>query len=249
VQEERRRLAREIHDTLAQSLAAIVLQLEASVGASARSGRCGWPARRWQKPGARCSTWRRATSTAPRSHRRSGRRPVLDRGAGRRCDLVVTGEQVALHPEVEATVLRVAQESLSNVARHADASRVGVTLSYDGDHVMLDVRDDGRGFDARPDRPRLLRAPQHATARRAPRRSAGRRVAPRLGLCRVPVPARPGPGGGVRKIRIVVADDHPIVRDGLRSMLSAVADFEVVGEAASGPRRSCASATPIPTWW
>jgi DNA-binding NarL/FixJ family response regulator len=39
----------------------------------------------------------------------------------------------------------------------------------------------------------------------------------------------------VRKIRIVVADDHPIVRDGLRSMLSAVDDFEVVGEAASGP--------------
>jgi DNA-binding NarL/FixJ family response regulator len=39
----------------------------------------------------------------------------------------------------------------------------------------------------------------------------------------------------VRRIRIVVADDHPIVRDGLRTMLSAVPDFEVVGEAASGP--------------
>ena len=36
-------------------------------------------------------------------------------------------------------------------------------------------------------------------------------------------------------IRILVVDDHPIVRDGLRSMLSAVIDFEVVGEAASGP--------------
>ncbi|WP_206422678.1 response regulator [Nocardioides pantholopis] len=36
-------------------------------------------------------------------------------------------------------------------------------------------------------------------------------------------------------IRIVVADDHPVVRDGIRSMLGAVADFEVVGEAASGP--------------
>jgi DNA-binding NarL/FixJ family response regulator len=39
----------------------------------------------------------------------------------------------------------------------------------------------------------------------------------------------------VRTIRIVIADDHPIVRDGLRSLLSAVSDFEVVGEAASGP--------------
>jgi DNA-binding NarL/FixJ family response regulator len=36
-------------------------------------------------------------------------------------------------------------------------------------------------------------------------------------------------------IRLVVADDHPVVRDGVRSMLAAVADFEVVGEAASGP--------------
>ncbi|TYP89027.1 response regulator [Blastococcus xanthinilyticus] len=36
-------------------------------------------------------------------------------------------------------------------------------------------------------------------------------------------------------IRIVVADDHPVVRDGLRSMLAGVPDFEVVGEAASGP--------------
>jgi DNA-binding NarL/FixJ family response regulator len=36
-------------------------------------------------------------------------------------------------------------------------------------------------------------------------------------------------------IRIVVVDDHPVVRDGVRSMLAAVPDFEVVGEAASGP--------------
>lgn len=36
-------------------------------------------------------------------------------------------------------------------------------------------------------------------------------------------------------IRIVVVDDHPVVRDGVRSMLTSVPDFEVVGEAASGP--------------
>jgi len=40
------------------------------------------------------------------------------------------------------------QESLTNVAKHAEASRVGVTLSYAGAEVLLDVRDDGRGFAA-----------------------------------------------------------------------------------------------------
>jgi signal transduction histidine kinase len=42
-------------------------------------------------------------------------------------------------------LFRVTQESLTNVAKHADASRVGLTLSYLDDVVLLDIRDDGRG--------------------------------------------------------------------------------------------------------
>jgi signal transduction histidine kinase len=44
-------------------------------------------------------------------------------------------------------LVRTTQEALANVAKHAQASRVGVTLSYVGDVVMLDVRDDGIGFE------------------------------------------------------------------------------------------------------
>ncbi len=44
------------------------------------------------------------------------------------------------------TLLRVAQEALANVAKHAGASRAAVTLSYMEDVVTLDVRDDGAGF-------------------------------------------------------------------------------------------------------
>jgi signal transduction histidine kinase len=52
-----------------------------------------------------------------------------------------------MHPEVEVALLRLAQEALANVAKHAAASRVGLTLSYMEDVVTLDVRDDGVGFD------------------------------------------------------------------------------------------------------
>ena len=48
---------------------------------------------------------------------------------------------------IEFGLLRAAQEALANVARHAQASRVGLTLSYMENEVALDVRDDGVGFD------------------------------------------------------------------------------------------------------
>ena len=61
-------------------------------------------------------------------------------------EVTTTGTPLGLHPEVEVTLLRVAQEALANVAKHASASRVGITLSYMDDIVTLDVRDDGVGF-------------------------------------------------------------------------------------------------------
>jgi signal transduction histidine kinase len=58
-----------------------------------------------------------------------------------------TGDPRALHPEVEVTLLRVGQEALANVAKHAAASHAWITLSYMEDVVTLDVRDDGSGFE------------------------------------------------------------------------------------------------------
>lgn len=157
VQEERQRLAREIHDTIAQSLAGVLAQLQAAESEADPRVRVG-----------------RATSLA-REALAEARRSVLDlspapltgctdlaeaiTGLVRRWDaehqgaaqVVVTGEVRPLHPEVEATVLRVAQEALSNVAKHAGATRVGLTLTFDDTEVMLDVRDDGAGFDRRTD--------------------------------------------------------------------------------------------------
>ncbi|WP_185975697.1 sensor histidine kinase [Tessaracoccus rhinocerotis] len=150
--DERQRLAREIHDTIAQSLAGALAQLQAVQSSG--------------EPNARVE---RATALV-RSALGDARRSVLDlspeplsstglaeavmtlveewRGDhSPQARVIVTGNVRALHPEVEATVLRVAQEALANVGKHADADRVGVTLTYDTDQVVLDVRDDGSGFD------------------------------------------------------------------------------------------------------
>ena len=51
-------------------------------------------------------------------------------------------------------------------------------------------------------------------------------------------------GAGVTAIRVLLADDHPVVREGLRGMLAAEPDIEVVGEAASGPEAVAARRAP-----
>ncbi len=62
--------------------------------------------------------------------------------------MTTTGDPRAMRPEIETALLRTAQEALANVAKHARAHRVVVTLSYMDDVVGLDVRDDGVGFAA-----------------------------------------------------------------------------------------------------
>ena len=60
--------------------------------------------------------------------------------------VTATGTARPLPPDAEVALLRTAQEALANVAKHANASRAWLTLSYMGDVVTLDVRDDGVGF-------------------------------------------------------------------------------------------------------
>lgn len=61
--------------------------------------------------------------------------------------MAVTGAALPLPAEVEVTLLRAAQEALTNVRKHALARRTVLTLSYMGDRVTLDVTDDGVGFE------------------------------------------------------------------------------------------------------
>jgi two-component system NarL family sensor kinase len=155
--EERNRLAREIHDTLAQGLTATALQLEsADALLDAGSERAHEPLRR--------------ALSLTRSNLEEAKRSVLDLRAapleGRPLSealralvdrweaqtgisaryRAVNGSR-PLPPSVEAALYRICQEALTNVARHAEAERVIVRLVATPEQVRLAVEDDGRGFE------------------------------------------------------------------------------------------------------
>jgi signal transduction histidine kinase len=155
--DERARMAREIHDTLAQGLTGIVTQLQAAEQAA--DDPAGW--RRHFTAASRLA--RDSLSEARRSVDALRPEPLEDGGrlsdalasvAGKwtalhqiPVEVTTTGTAAAMPPEAEVALLRTAQEALANVAKHARASRVGLTLSYMEHQVALDVRDDGQGFD------------------------------------------------------------------------------------------------------
>jgi len=150
-------MAREIHDTIAQGLIGIVTQLEAAAQAGDRGAdraRHLANAERLARDG--LAEARRSVEASMPAALESATLPEALGAVTREwsglngipADVDVTGHVIALHPEIEVALLRIAQEALANVARHAGATRARLTLSFMGDVVTLDVRDDGIGFDA-----------------------------------------------------------------------------------------------------
>jgi len=159
--EERNRLAREIHDTLAQGLAAISLQLEtadALLEVNADIERLRRPVRQ--------------ALTLARANMEEARRSVLDLRAaplegrslaeaikalidslatisGRSLQRAfeVSGSDQPLPVALEAGLYRIAQEAIANVIQHANAKHLSVTLTTTAEQVQLVIEDDGRGFD------------------------------------------------------------------------------------------------------
>jgi signal transduction histidine kinase len=155
VYDERQRMAREIHDTLAQSLAGIITQLQAADQAVQS-------AEQRRHRDAALGLARDGLSEARRSVRALRPEPLQQAGRiedalavvaarwselhGVQAAVTTTGPPRPIPAEAELVLLRTAQEALANVARHARARAVRLTLSYIGDQVTLDVRDDGSGF-------------------------------------------------------------------------------------------------------
>jgi len=153
--EERTRIAREIHDTLAQSLTAIALHLEGAARtmeanpdrAKARVGRALDVARAGLDEARRSVLNLRAAPGAgtplPEALAVLGR--ALTAETGVRVHVRTTGVR-PVPQRVEPELFRIAQEALTNVQRHAHATEVAITLSITPRAVRLSIRDDGKGF-------------------------------------------------------------------------------------------------------
>ena len=155
---ERQRLAHEIHDTLAQGFTSIVTQLEAAdqVLTTAPDVAHGHLDRARRTARESLSEARRTVEALrpaqlERAALPEALRDVVERWRAGQDDeidvnVAVDGQPSAGERDTDAALLRVAQEALTNVARHARASRVDLTLSYLDDLVLLDIQDDGIGF-------------------------------------------------------------------------------------------------------
>jgi signal transduction histidine kinase len=155
VVEERSRMAREIHDTLAQGFAGIALQLESVL----------------QKPWAKgveiapvavaCNMAKQSRREAHRSiaalrtlHTEEALEDMLRKllqaqVAGSQVELAVTGSGTPQRLSGQCTghVLRIAQEAVANTLQHALATQIEVRLVFEPDNLVVEIADDGRGFD------------------------------------------------------------------------------------------------------
>jgi signal transduction histidine kinase len=154
---ERRRWARELHDETLQSLGGLRMLL-ASARRTGDSQKLGAAADEAIEQIEREITNLRSiiTELRPAALDELGLKPALEAllERHRQIDDLVIGEELALpdtggglDKEIQATVYRVVQEALTNIAKHAGASAVRVEVRLDGARIYIDVTDDGRGFE------------------------------------------------------------------------------------------------------
>jgi signal transduction histidine kinase len=154
--EERQRLARDIHDTLAQGFTSIVMHLEAADQSlpddletlQKHLDRARETARTSLEQARRVVHALRPHSLDRRSLPDAIERTALrwQEETGIPLTTTTTGDPIPLHPDIEVTLLRATQEALANIRKHARATAVQLTLSYIDDVVVLDVQDNGVAF-------------------------------------------------------------------------------------------------------
>jgi DNA-binding NarL/FixJ family response regulator len=158
---------------------------------------------------------------------------------------------------IDIALYRVTQEALTNVMRHARASAVHVKLGRSAQgELQLSVEDDGQGMDlaAATRGLGLLGATERAAALGGDLRGA--RVA---GRRRAAHAARADAGcgpcaehlarQGARMIRVLLADDHPVVRSGYLRLLDQAGDIQVIAEAGDADAAYAAFTRTSPTCW
>lgn len=156
VLQERTRVAREVHDTLAQDLVSVSLQVEIAAQ-HARAGRLVDVTEqltqtrslvRQALESARQSIWNLRTNLSVESLpvRLSARVEAL-RERNVPAHLRISGEYRSAPEAIEKEILRVATEAISNAERHSGATEIRVELAYGAENLRLQIRDNGCGFD------------------------------------------------------------------------------------------------------
>ncbi len=156
VLQERNRIAREIHDTLAQGFVGVSMQLETVARLSSSSADMARQhldqarqlvrdslaeARRsiWQLRSQSAESGDLASRLSQAAHQKIGDSPV-------KLSVEVRGTYRPLRQNVEDELLRIGQEAVTNAIRHADPHRITIELAFDTRTVRLAISDDGRGF-------------------------------------------------------------------------------------------------------
>jgi PAS domain S-box-containing protein len=167
-EEERKRIARELHDETAQDLATLLLDFDAIIDGKEKL------------PGAtlhKVDSLRERAETIMEGVRRFShelRPAILDQlgllpalewladdinvSYGIDASMTVKGTQRRFSPEVELELFRIAQEAFSNVRKHAQASKLDVIVEFGEDKTIMTISDNGKGFDARESLAELPRA-------------------------------------------------------------------------------------------
>ncbi len=264
VMEERNRLAREIHDTLAQSLTGIIINLESLkpyAGSRGGSDADVLAATEALARDALEETRRSVLGLQPTPlqyqalpEALASEVATLAKRAGLVSQFYVHGDERPLAPDVAAALFRIAQEAFQNIYRHAAARHVILGLAFEDEAVVLTIEDDGRGF-----LPGAVAPADHAgfgllsMAARARTMAGDVLITSRPGhgtAVRATLPyARPGgalaaivrqgeqsaaPAPEAHPIRILVVDDQPVARQGIRRILEGQPDIEIIGEAEDG---------------
>jgi nitrate/nitrite-specific signal transduction histidine kinase len=157
VMEERNRMAREIHDTLAQGFTGIILQLEATEQALEKGNSQDTVSHlnkarslaRGSLSEARRSVWNLRPEALEKLRLPDAIKQEVvkfSQSSNIKASFDIEGTAHDLHPEQETTILRICQEALTNVRKHSKATEVKVQLNYDKSDLELVISDNGKGI-------------------------------------------------------------------------------------------------------
>jgi signal transduction histidine kinase len=163
-EDERKRVARELHDETTQALAVLLMRIEGAAAAIREGKDPGLDEVKVLATWALDDVHRLILDLRPSvlddlgllsAIRWCAERSLVERGVAVRCEFGELGRQA---PELETALFRMCQEAMSNIARHAQATQVLVEVSVEGETIQVTIEDDGCGFDQaevarRPGRP------------------------------------------------------------------------------------------------